>query len=259
MIRKIFFFLIIGLIVCYPYICFSSPSKEESNIKLPHQPTVISLLGRVYIEKHGNKERLIMVTKNGEGYYFEGGIINELKKQLLQLGENNIFFLTAKKDGSHIIHCIRNLKTKGERKFFDVKCVRYYKLEPLFIIKAEKSNEVFPPPKRDLKEEIDVLTKTALQPRFNTEIVLGEFEGKIVKTNVKSPVKTIEVENKNKHSPVRRLIVIIDPSTKIFKMLKGSDQLIVLSPKDLTVGRKVSVVYSSFKEQNVAQFITVKE
>lgn len=223
-----------------------------------HERPIISVTGRLATEKHGETDWLILHAKTGDTYLITGGLAETLKKSLLQLGDKNYVFLTGNQDGRSTVSCDQSSEyeynRKGNRALkIDAKCIRYYNLEVTQILFAKKSEETMPPPKRDAEEEAKLIKQA--QRKFTVPIA-GEIYGKVSAVNLKSPVKTVDVENRDKNSPIQKITVLIDSQTRIAKS-RGKEEPMFLSIEAVHPGQEVTVVYMHEEIKNRAMFITI--
>lgn len=232
----------------------------QTELKPLHGRPIISVVGRLAPEKHGEEEWLVLHAKNAETYLIIGDLREKLKNSLLELGENNLVFVTGNQDGRSAVSCERNYQyeenKKGERELkIDTKCIRYYNLEVTDILFAKKSDEEIPPPKRDIEEERR-LTKGIGQEQPLIPPIVGEIYGRVSSVNLKSPIKTIKVTNRDKDSPLKKITLIISPDTRIAKKI-AEEEPIALSAGALKAGQEVTAVYSRDEFKSEALFITI--
>jgi hypothetical protein len=225
-----------------------------------HQRPTISVLGRLALEQSGQKERLVLHAKNAETYLIKGNLIQELKNLLSEFGENHLVFVTGKQDGKSSVVCEYFRKyeydDKGEGKFkTDVKCIRYWNLEVIQVLFAKKSDEPIPPPKREIEEERRLIAGKnilALEP----PVITGEIYGKVISVNLKSPIKTIEIANRDKSSPIKDIILMITPDTRIVKKI-GEQEPMALAPEALRSDQEVTAVFFRDEFKSEALYITI--
>jgi len=223
--------------------------------------SVISTEGRLTTEKHGEEEWLVLHAKDATTYLISGNLREQLKNKLLELGANNLVSINANIDGRSHVSCDQSYqyeaKEKGEKELkISTKCIRYYILEVTRILSAKKSNEEIPPPKRDVAEESRLTRNLKQQPLIAP--IMGEIYAKITAVNLKSPIKTLEVANQDKDSPIKELTLVISPDTRIVKKI-GAEEPLGLRAEALKAGQKVTVVYSKGELKAEALFITITE
>jgi len=234
--------------------------KEDIGLrKLEEKINTISVLGRLSAEKHGQDEWLVLHAKDAETYLITGGFGEKLKNSLLELGENNLVFVTGIRDGRSHISCGQSYEYKSskkdERQFkIDTKCIRYYDLRVIQILFAKKSDEEIPPPKRDIDEERRLI-KTG-GPQALIPVIMGEIYGKITGVNLESPIKTVEIANLDKDSPLQSITLLIGPDSRIAKKI-GKEEPMALSVEALKTGQAVTAIYSKGELKNDAIFITI--
>lgn len=231
----------------------------QTELKTLHEQPIISVIGRLTTEKHGQKEWLILHAKDAQTYLLTGSFKEQLKNMFLEFGENNLVSVTGNQDGRSNVSCEQNYKyeedKKGERNLkIDVKCIRYYNLEVTQILSAKQSDEKIPPPKRDIEEERGLTKQTGRQPLIAP--IIGEIYGKITAVSLRSPIKTIEVTNQDKNSPLKNITLVVSPDTRIAKKI-GKEEPIALRAEALKEGQRVTAVYSRDELKTEALFITI--
>ncbi len=256
--NKILAFILLFIVWALPEeVLYSSPQEK---IHPPVQQSTISVTGRLYLEKHGQEEWLVLHSRDAQAYLIKGELIEELKDSLLELGEDNLVSVRGNQDGRSNISCERfyrykyNKSGKKELKK-EIRCIRYHNLDITEILFAKKSDEEIPPPEEDTEQKKRLLTNErnvrALQPA-----IIGEIYGKIESVNVKSPIKTIEIANRDQSSPLRKIILIISPDTRIVKNI-DEEEPITLTPAALKTGQEVIVMYSRDELKSEALLITI--
>lgn len=235
--------------------------REDVSLKgLGREIETVSVLGRLNLEKHGQEDWLILHSKDALTYLIRGSLVETLKNSFLELGENNLVSVTGNKDGSSNVSCEQsyqyeyNEKSARELKIA-TKCIRYYNLEVTQIQFAKKSDEEIPPPKRDIEEERR-LTKSVSQQQPLIPPIVGEIYGIVTSVNLKSPIKTIEIDNQDKSSPMKKITLMISPDTRIVKKI-GEEEPMALRVGALQTGQEVTVVYSHGELKSEALFITI--
>lgn len=231
---------------------------QAENKPLRQQP-VVTVLGRLALENHSGKEQLILHAKNAETYLVIGNLIEKLKSSLKETGNNNMVSVTGNKDGRNNLSCQRSYKyeydIKGERTLkIDAKCIRYHYLEITQILSIEQSDEQIPLPKRDIGEERRLLTIRETQGA--EPLITGEIYGKIKSINLKSPVKTIMITNRDKTSPLKKITLLITSNTRIARKI-GEEDPMMLSPKALKPGQEITAVYLRDALKSEALFLTI--
>jgi hypothetical protein len=234
--------------------------KEDIGLrKLEEEINTISVLGRLSSEKHDPEEWLVLHAKNAETYLITGSLGEKLKNSLLELGENNLVSVTGIRDGRSHISCDQSYKyeynKKGERELkIDTKCIRYYDLGVTQILFAKKSDEEIPPPKRDIEEERRLTKRTGQQSLIQP--IVGEIYGVVSFINLKSPIKTVEIANRDKDSPLKKITLIISPDTRIAKKI-GEEEPMAFGVNALRAGQEVTCMYSRGELKSEALFITI--
>lgn len=256
--KNILEYLGISLIIILSLNCLSW-AEENLKASLPPQRPIISVLGRLALEQHGEEEWLILHAKDAQTYLIIGSLREKLKSLLLELEEKNLVSLRGNQDLRSNVVCERTYQyednKKGERILkIQTQCIPYYHLEVTQILEAKISDEEIPPPKREIEEE-KRLTKQIAAPDLMPALI-GEIYGKIKKINLKSPIKTIEVENRDKDSPLKQITLIISPGTQIVKKI-GQEEPMTLRLEALKAGQEVTCIYSRDEFKSEALFITI--
>lgn len=218
----------------------------------------ISVVGRLTLEKHGEGEWLILHGKDTITYTIKGDLAEKLKDLLLNLGETNLVSVNGNKNKlPGTLHCSRSYRFDDEgNRIMDTRCISHYDLEVTQIIEAKKSDEEMPPPKRNVSAEQEA-KRTALRPHQGlTPTVIGEIQGTISSVNLKSPLKTVEITNQDLNNPLRKIVLLINSSTRIVKKL-GDEEAIPTSARTLRKNQKVVAQYARDEFKNAALFITV--
>jgi len=229
------------------------PQDKDSNI---------SVVGRLAFEKPGQEELLVLHAKDAQTYLIIGTFREKLKNSLIELGQNNLVSITGNKDGRYNTACERFYKyeynKQGEKELkTEARCIRYYFLEATDILFAEKSDEEIPPPKRDTKEEERMRENRRGQPPTRELLVMGEIYGRVTAVNLKSPIKTIEVANRDKDSPLKKITLLITGKTRIAKKI-GEQEPMTLTEKALKPKQEITAAYvrGEFKSEAIAITIT---
>lgn len=242
------------------FLFFLPLSFSQAQAESLWQRPVISVVGRLALEEHGKEEWLVLHAKDAKTYLIKGNLTEKLKNSLLELGENNLVSLAGDQDGKSNISSGRFYKyeydEEGERKLnVDTKAIRYYHLRVTQILFARKSYDVIPPPQRDIKEEKRLMT-TGGGSQAGEPVIMGEIYGKIVSVDLKSPLKTIEVLNRDKSSPLKKIILMLTAGTHIVKQI-DQEEPIRLTSASLRRGQRVIAVYSRQGIRSEALFITI--
>lgn len=251
---------VIGFLFLALGIFFTSSAYSQTESPALHQRPVISILGRLSLEKHGESEWLVLHAKNAETYQITGNLGEKLKDSLLELGEKNLVFVTGNQDGKYNIACERIYSYKdnkqGERELkIDTKCIRYYNLEVSQILFAKKSDEEIPPAKRDSEEERKAANNLTRQTLSRP--VMGEIYAKITSINLKSALKTVEAANRDKNSPIEKITLMITADTHIAKKMGEAQEPVSLKAEALKAGQEITAVYSKDEFKTEAIYITI--
>lgn len=260
---KMYFLLFLFIFITFK---FGSPAnilaEEYKPIKIlqPHEYPTLTTQGRLILEKHGEKDRLTLRSKEGYTYLIKGALVEKLKDLLLDLEEHNLVTLEGSQDGSYNISCenFYQYDAEGNRKI-ETRCIRYYNLEVSKIIEAKKSDEEVPPPKRDIEEEEKAKTAalSRLYQQDLTQRVTGEIKGKISSLNLRSPIKTIEIAYRDKDNQPINKVFLLNPEVRIVKKPQDNEESMFLSVNSLKVDQEVSVVYFRDERKTEAIAITI--
>ena len=88
--------------------------------------------------------------------------------------------------------------------------------------------------------------------------VVGEFFGEVVELNLRSPIKTITIQNDDENDPLQQLILVINDKTVIARKGIGEEEGMLLTYKALEQGQNLSVIYSRSETQTKALTITIQ-
>jgi len=243
-------------------VIFSASWSYAQNAPAPNIPakTEVTVTGRLSVEKHGQEgqnEWLVLHAKDSATYLIKGALRGELKNALLELGENNLVSVLGEQDGSSAVVCERTTKPEDNQKGAKelkstVKCVRYYTLSVTRVISKEKSQEVMPLPKTDSAEEEKVLKGGVA----TTPMILGQIYGKISAANLRAPIKTIEVTNRDQDNPLKEITLIITSDARIAKKI-GKEDAVALNLEGLKADQEVTVIYTKQETESKALVITI--
>lgn len=237
------------------------PREIEITILQPHEYPIITVSGRLLLKKPADKERLLLHSKDATAYSIKGELVEELKSLLLDLGEKHIISVTGNQDGAYSTSCHNSYGfDAASNRTIDSQCVRYYNLEVTKIIDAKRSDEEIPPPKRDSEEEEKARATALYQDQTLTASltpkVMGEIQGRINSLNLKSPVKTIEITNRDKDSQLTKLTLFLTNNTRVAKTTKDKEPM-YLSTSALREEQEVTAVYIRDELKSEALFITI--
>jgi hypothetical protein len=159
------------------------------------------------------------------------------------------------------IYCERSYqyvdtKKGGKELKIDTKCIPYYNLEVSQILFTKQSDEEILPPERDAQVERIAMANTKSPNQSQIPAVTGEIYGKITSLNLKSPIKTIEIANRDKENPLKKIILIISGDTRIVKKT-GEQEPMTLSETSLMPGQEVTAQYMRDELKTEALFITI--
>ncbi|MFH0913019.1 MAG: hypothetical protein V1884_01885 [Candidatus Omnitrophota bacterium] len=221
--------------------------------------SIVSVEGRLAVEKHGQEEWLVLHAKDAQTYLVTGNFSGKLKNTLLELGKKNLVSLTGILDGKSNISCAQSSQyeynEKGERILItDTACIRYYHLGVTQIDSTKTSDEKMPPAQRYADEERRMSANRGTQGL--TPLITGEIYGKITSANLRSPIKTITVANQDKDSPIESITLIITAGTRIVEKI-GEKEPLALRTDALKTGQNVTAVFSKDELKNEALLITI--
>ncbi|MFA5090169.1 MAG: hypothetical protein WC510_03925 [Candidatus Omnitrophota bacterium] len=235
-------------------------SKPTSPVSARPAVKTEYLTGRISLDKTTKTEKLILVTKDAKAYMLTGVLSENIKQSLAETGKNNLFTVEGKLNGMSNVFCEKTYKyipnPKGKKDLkVAARCIRYYHLEVTRVVSAKKSCEVIPPPKRDTEEE-DRLLKVP-ETQNITPLVTGEIQGKISALNLKTPVKNLEITNRNKQSAIKKITLLIDSQTRIVRKNERSEP-VAAGVNTLKEGQEVAAVYCTKDDlTNQGLFITI--
>lgn len=235
--------------------------KKPVIIKIigPHEVPIITTTGRLSLEKRGTVEQFTLLDKNGESYLIKGTLVGELKKVLLDLGENNLVTVRGNQDGSYgsSCHTSRGFDSQG-KKTIDSKCIRYYNLVVTRIIETKKSSEKMPQAKRDAEEEKKAMQSALSRPQLEGLTQMIQIEGKITSLNLKSAIKSMEVTYHDKNNQAINKTLLISPKAQIAKVnLKDKENPIYVDANALKIGQEIVLTYSRNEQVSEAILITI--
>jgi len=235
--------------------CAEQTKKAEPEVfervdlqKLQEMAESIKVTGRLSQDLRLSKEMLFLTAKDSETYLIQGDLVSNLKQALVDLGENNIVSVAGVKDGRQEVTCNNKYSLDKEKKPIDSKCVRSYLLKVTQIIETKTSEEQFPEPKRDSKEEskAESLAAAGASPvkpygliqRINREAV-------VTSVNLKSVVKTVGIKFTGEDGKSYEETLIITSETQFLMVNKlDKNKPMPASINSLKPKQKVSVLYT---------------
>jgi len=251
----------VGLFLLLCILASSLTYAQTQTEPLSGEQPIISVEGRLVLEKHGQEDWLVLHAKNAETYLIIGEFKEKLKNSLLELGKGNLISVTGKSGGRSKLSCEQNyqykLNKEGQRELAaESKCIWYYNLGVTQLLFAKKSDEEMPPPKRDIEEEKRMTARDGQNQGLTMPLITGEIYGKITSVNLKSVVKAVEVANRDKDSPLKNIALVITPGTQIAKKI-GKEEPMFLKDGALKAGQEIIAVYSRSEFKSEALFITI--
>ena len=221
----------------------------------------ISVVGRLTLEKRAQEERLTLHAKSAQTYVIIGNLREKLKNALIELGQNNLVSLAGKQDIKRRIFCEKTSQYKYNKKGETIletamQCIPYYNLEVAQIFYTKQSEEEIPPPKRDGETEKRMMATSKERGQSTIPVIYGEIYGTVSSINLKSPIKTIEIINRDKDNPLKKIILIMSGNTRIAKKI-GNQEPMALSEKALVAGQEITAVYLRGEFKTEALFITI--
>lgn len=255
-------FLSITLGICSINNIWAAEKSKPIRIKIlqPEEWPIVTTLGRLVLERRGEKEWLVLQAKDAKTYLIKGGLVEKLKSLLRDLGKDNLVAVTGKQDNSYNLSC-RNIYKFDSRgnKIIDTQCIRYYHLEVTQILEAKKSEEVMPPPKRDVEEErrTKMSALSHLHQRSLMQTQIREIRGKINSLNLKSPIKTVEVSYRDKDNQVIDKVLLLTSNTRVAKKKLDNEKPMYVSVNSLKADQEVAVIYARDERKAEALFITI--
>jgi hypothetical protein len=196
-------------------------------------------------------------AKNGLSYLIFGNNVTTLRALLTEYGADNMVFLTGYLDGRSNISCgqdaVPAVDEKGRAyKKMETTCIRYYLFDVRQVISAERSDEQMAPATRDAEQE--KLVKESHPASVKPAPIAGEISGKITALNLRSPIKTAEITDPNPDAVIKKVVVLLKPTTSVTKKGGAQGNLVVASTA-LKLGQTVSVAYT--REETVSTALAI--
>ena len=112
----------------------------------------------------------------------------------------------------------------------------------------------------DIEQEKMAMMSVAPQPTTQsiTPPVIAEIKGTISSLNLKSPIKTLKITNANKDDPLKEIILLIGPNTRVAKSI-GEEEPMYITANALEENQEITAVYSRDERKSEALFITIKK
>ncbi len=256
-------YLLIMISVCFligAFVCIGAGAgqtittepevKEKIDLrKIQEMNENIRVTGRLSQDIRLSKEALFLTSKDSKTYLIQGEFVDKLKQALADLRENNIVSVAGVRDGRQEVTCNNKYSfDKDKNPIVDSKCVRSYLLKVTRIIETKTSEEKFPEPKRDSKEEnkAESLAKTGASPikpygliqRINRAAV-------ITSVNLKSVIKTVGIKFTGEDGKSYAEVLIVTSETQFLKVNKlDKEKPVPASITALKPKQKVSVLYT---------------
>jgi len=222
----------------------------------------VIISGRLHSEN--KKQDLILRSREGDTFLLTGDKVDALKQILSDLGEKNLVTVKGYKDKTHSIKCSHSYKFDPEgAKQAETVCIRYIHLKVLEIQDQALSEEQMPEPKRDLEEE-KIARESTVYKEFSQDLassstgMIAQMDAVISQVNLKSPIKSITVQNQDKSAPNKKLTLLLTQDTKVAKSVDREKGL-GLDVKALKKGQTVMIMYSIDEFNAEALLITIKD
>jgi len=253
--------LIIPGLLAAAVLSVSFPAYAQKAAAPVKQPEIITVQGRLELEKHGQTDWLILHSKDAQTYLIKGGLQNTLKKIFFDLGSKNLVQLTGKKNGKYNIFCTRRnsyeTNDKNESELVTKsRCYRYYYLEAAKIVSKEISEENMPDPVRDSKQEVLSQSESPDIPKP----IVGEIRGTINNLNmtVNNPIKSVEINNLDTTDPLKKILLIFTPETRILLNVADENPM-PMDKTALEIGQEVTAIYQRDENKSEALSITINK
>ncbi|MCX7927240.1 MAG: hypothetical protein N2606_03790 [Candidatus Omnitrophica bacterium] len=244
--KKIIMVLVTSFCWIVPF-CFAQEIKPET--------LEFIVEGRVVAESHQGQSWLVLYGKDGRTYLLYGKLLDKINTLRQQLGEKNLFALKGFNNRKGKVEC-RNKQVLNEegQLFPESTCLRFRGYEVTEILDVTISDEIIPPPEHDLEEE--KLAKERLQKGIPMPEFLAERRGRLRSVNIKGPIKSFEIEFKDKNGQLITESFFLSDQTKVYKKTPTIDGVVV-GIDGLKDGQFITVVYLKKDNKNIAQFITI--
>ncbi|MDD5347780.1 MAG: hypothetical protein PHT59_04115 [Candidatus Omnitrophica bacterium] len=234
----------------------SRPGPAEQPAR---QQGLVRVTGRLITQGDGQDEWLVLHARNGQLYRITGDLAKTLGGVLSTRGQKNLVTVAGFPDDRSLAPCSSSstyeYNDKGEQVLkTEVRCLQYFDLNCVELIENTVSDEEMAPALRDKAAE-DQFRST--MPRANpVTAIVGEIYGIIESVQLRGPVKTVTVRNRDTASSLKKISLILEPQTRIVRKI-GFAEPIGLSPNALEAGKEVTVVYARDERKTVASFITI--
>lgn len=245
------------LLVLWIVINIASLSIAEGPEKISEQKEkIVSVSGRLSLQPGKDRDRLLLHGKDAKIYIIYGGYQGLLESILSDLGERNLVCLSGTLSGAYNVLCHKErVPDESGNLIATIECFRQYHLRVTGINDAVKSDEEMPPPERDTEEEEKAKATTSTQ-----QLDLGQIitrEAKIALVNLKSPIKTIEINYQDKDKVLRKKALLVTSNTQIVKKGETENQPIYLSINALKPGQEVIAVYSTDELTGITKALSI--
>jgi len=254
MLKKIKPLILLCIFLVYPLVFAQG---KNSNTK------TITITARLKIKPASKKDsntkgHLILHADDGQLYHIlKNNLTDKFNTIFTELGKNNLITTKGTIDGRKNTNCNTyfSYDDNGKRKGVDVQCEDYLFFEPIAIDSYSESDLKLPKAKRAIERERASLKKILSEPPPNPGVV-GQFFGTIVIADTRSVVKHIVVENEDKNNRIKKMSFMVTSTTQIAKKTKSD--LLVISPKRLKKGQKVTIMYLRNNNKIKATSILIK-
>lgn len=222
--------------------------------------TEITVAGRLYFDKRGTEELLVLHGRDKKAYLVSGALSIQLATIARQKKDAHIVELTGLLDPAKTI---RNCDSRNDLKYNDKgeqvinrtsTCIRYFHFEPRIIVSCVDSDAALPELERDTLAEMQMRSSPPvgdLKPA-----IIGEIYGTIKQINLRSPLKTVEIKNSDPKSALKSVTVVITAKTRIARAVAGKEPVLMI-PENLKAGQPVIVMYDKNEVRTEALSIAV--
>ena len=244
----ILLFGIIGMFV--GSFCFAATEEEEVLLNQMKDKQVLPLSnieGRASLVNIEGEEYLILTTPEGNNYALKGELTENKIKPLEDLENKRLVLagiIAQTSVEKTVIHQDYDEKTKEfSREGYVIRLTDFL---VLYIDTIEEA-----------KDKVTLAKKSAdkILPTFVSSAGLQRIRGKVVASNYRSPIPTIEVKDLENQGP--NIIMIITSATPILKVVEG--RVMNLTRRSIKAGDEVEAWYEDKANQKTARIITVLE
>lgn len=222
--------------------------------------TEITVAGRLYLDKLGTEELLVLHGTDKKAYLVSGALSIQLAAIARQKKDAHIVELSGLLDPAQTI---RNCDSRNDLAYNDKgeqvvnrtsTCIRYFHFEPRTIVSCVDSAVALPELEHDTLAEMH--TRSAPPVGDLKPAIIGEIYGTIRQVNLRSPLKTVEIRNSDTKSTLKSVTVVITAKTRIARAVKGKEP-VPMMPENLKAGQQVVVMYDRNEIRTEALSIAV--